>query len=183
MDFIPIGENGEGVGNLPRADRLGFESTSTLLLDPIGWKGAKLDLNFGREWTSVKDPLTHETRPISNIKSKWWSVQVRHDIPGTQLAWSAYVQYNYYTRTFLLTELDRTLDIPYIAGFYVEDKNVFGTTVRFSVDNVLDGVLDGRHKEWRTVYEGYRDRTPLSFFEKHNELVGPLFTLSVKGNF
>ena len=183
VDFIPIGENGEGVGNLPRADRLGFESTSTLLLDPIGWKGAKLDLNFGREWTSVKDPLTHETRPISNIKSKWWSVQARHDIPGTQLAWSAYVQYNYYTRTFLLTELDRTLDIPYIAGFYVEDKNVFGTTVRFSVDNVLDGVLDGRHKEWRTVYEGYRDRTPLSFFEKHNELVGPLFNISIRGNF
>jgi hypothetical protein len=183
VDFIPIGVDGEGVGNLPRADRLGFESTSTLLLDPIGWKGAKLDLNFGREWTSVKDPLTLEKRPISNIRSKWWSVQVRHDIPGTQLAWSAYVQYNYYTRTFLLTELDRTLDIPYIAGFYVEDKNVFGTTVRFSVDNILDGVLDGRHKEWRTVYEGYRDRTPLSFFEKHNELVGPLFNISIRGNF
>jgi hypothetical protein len=183
VDFIPIGVNGEGVGNLPRADRLGFESTSTLLLDPIGWKGAKLDLNFGREWTSVKDPLTAEKRPISNIRSKWWSVQVRHDIPGTQLAWSAYVQYNYYTRTFLLTELDRTLDIPYIAGLYVEDKNVFGTTVRFSVDNVLDGVLDGRHKEWRTVYEGYRDRTPLSFFQKQNELVGLLFNISIRGNF
>jgi len=183
VDFIPIGVNGEGVGNLPRADRIGFESTSTLLLDPIGWTGAKLDLNFGREWTAVKDPLTHEKRPISNIRDKWWSVQIRHDIPGTQLAWSAYVQYNYYTRTFLLTELDRTLDIPYIAGFYVEDKNVFGTTVRFSVDNVLDGVLDGRHKEWRTVYEGYRDRTPVAFFEKHNELVGPLFNISIRGNF
>jgi hypothetical protein len=183
VDFIPIGENGEGVGNLPRADRIGFESTSTINLDPIGWTGAKLDLNFGREWTSVKDPLTGEKRPISGVRSKWGSIQVRHDIPGTQIAWSAYVQYNYYARNFLLTEINRTLDLPYIAGFYVEDKNVFGTTVRFSVDNVLDGILDGHHKEWRSVYEGYRDRTPLAFFEKHNELVGLLFNISIKGNF
>jgi hypothetical protein len=183
VDFIPIGVDGEGVGNLPRADRFGFESTSTLLLDPIGWKGAKLDLNFGREWTSVKDPLTHLKRPISNVRTKWGSIQLRHDIPGTQIAWSAYVQYNYYTANYLLTETDQTLDIPWIGGFYVEDKNVYGTTVRFTVDNVLDGLLDGRHKEWRSVYEGYRDRTPLSFFEKHNELVGLLFSLSIRGNF
>jgi hypothetical protein len=183
VDFIPIGDGGEGVGNLPRADRLGFESTSTFQMEPLGWAGAKVDLNFGREWTSVKDPLTHRNRPISGIKSTWGSVQVRHDIPGTQIAWSAYLQYNYYTPNFLLTETDRTLDIPWIGGFYIEDKNVFGTTVRFTVDNVLDGILDGRHKEWRSVYEGYRDRTPLAFFEKHNELVGLLFNISIKGNF
>jgi hypothetical protein len=183
IDFIPIGDNEEGVGNLPRADRVGFESNSTINLDPLGWVGAKLDLDFGREWTSVEDPLTHEKRPISGVRSKWGSIQVRHDIPGTQIAWSAYLQYNYYARNFLLTEVDRTLDIPYIAGFYIEDKDVFGTTVRFTVDNVLDGVLDGRHKTWRSVYEGYRDRTPLSFFQKNNELVGLLFNLSIKGTF
>ncbi len=183
VDFIPIGDNEEGVGNLPRANRIGFESTSTINFDPIGWVGAKLDLNFGREWTSVKDPLDHQKRPISGVRSKWASIQVRHDIPGTQIAWSAYVQYNYYARNFLLTEINRTLDIPYIGGVYVEDKNIAGMTVRFTVDNVLDGLLDGHHKEWRSVYEGYRDRTPLSFFKKNNELVGLLFNLSVKGNF
>jgi len=40
IDVIPIGEDGQGIGNLPRADRIGFESTSTILFDPIGWKGA-----------------------------------------------------------------------------------------------------------------------------------------------
>jgi hypothetical protein len=183
VDFIPIGNGGEGVGNLPRADRIGFESTSTFQLEPLGWKGAKVDLDIGREWTSVKDPLTGRNRPISGVKSAWGNIQIRHDIPGTQIAWSAYVQYQYYTPNFLLTETDRTLDIPWLGGFYVEDKNVFGTTVRFQVDNVLDGILDGRHKEFRSVYEGYRDRTPLLFFEKHNELVGLLFQLSIKGNF
>lgn len=183
VDFIPIGNGGEGVGNLPRADRIGFESTSTFQMDPIGWVGAKIDVDLGREWTSVNDPLTARSRSISDIRSKWGSIQVRHDIPHTQLAWSAYLQYNYYTPVYLLTQVEQTQDIPWLGGFYVEDKNVFGTKVRFQVDNVLDGLLDGKHTHWRSVYEGYRDRTPLAFFERGNELVGPLFSISIKGNF
>lgn len=179
VDFIPIGDNEQGVGNLPRADRLGFQSTSTILLDPIGWTGAKVDASFGAEWTQVEDPLTRRMRPISGVQDRWGSIQVRHDIPHTQLAWSAYVQYQHYISNYYLTEIDQTLDLPWIAGFYVEDKNVHGMTVRFSVDNVLDG----RHLEYRTVWNGYRDRTPVAFIERHNQLVGPLFTLSVKGNF
>ena len=179
VDFIPIGNNEQGVGNLPHADRLGFQSTSMILLDPIGWTGAKLDATFAAEWTSVRDPLTGRKRPISGIQDRMGSLQLRHDIPHTQIAWSAYVQYQHYISNYYLTEIDQTLDIPWIAGFYVEDKNVYGMTVRFSVDNIFNG----RHLEWRKVWEGYRDRTPLSFIERHNELVGPLFTLSVKGNF
>jgi hypothetical protein len=95
------------------------------------------------------------------------------------LAWSTYVQYRHYVSNYYLTEIDQTLDLPWIAGFYVEDKNVLGMTVRFSVDNVFNG----RHLEYRTVWDGWRDRTPVSFIERHNELVGPIFSLSVKGTF
>jgi hypothetical protein len=56
---------------------------------------------------------------------------------------------------------------------------VLGTTVRFSVDNVFNG----RHLEYRTVWDGWRDRTPIAFIERHNEMVGPIFTLSIKGTF
>ena len=179
IDVIPIGENGQGIGNLPRADRLGFESVSTFQLDPMGFTGAKLDLTVGREWTSVDDPLTGEKRPISSVRSKWANAQLRHDIPGTQWAWSAYAQYNYFARQFYLTEVYRNLDLPFFVGVYVENKNVLGTTVRFSVDNIVES----KHKVWRTVYEGYRDRTPVAFFQKQNQLVGPIFSLSIKGTF
>ena len=179
IDNIPIGTNGEGVGNLPSAARAGAESTSTLLFDPIGWTGAKLDLNIGMEWTSVRDPLTARKRPISQVQDRWGSVQVRHDIPRTPFAWSAYVQYRHYTQGYLLTEVYRSLDLPWIAGFYVEHKNLMGLTVRASVDNVLNG----RHLLDRVVYSGYRDRNPVSFIEKHNQLVGPIFELSIKRTF
>jgi hypothetical protein len=179
IDFIRIGEDGEGVGNLPHADRLGFQSTSTILLDPIGWTGAKVDATLAAEWTRVRDPLTGRARPISGIQDRWGSLQVRDDIPHTPFAWSAYVQYRHNITNYLLTETDQTLDLPWIAGFYVEDKDVHGMTVRFTVDNVFNG----RHLEYRTVFDGFRDSSPIAFIEHHNELVGPIFTLSVKGNF
>ncbi len=179
VDVIPIGTDGQGVGNLPRAQKAGFESVTTLLGDPIGWKGAKLDLTLGAEWSSVRDPLTGQKRSIGGNYDKWMSARIRHDIPGTPFAWSAYVEYNHYAKYYYLTEVYSSQDLPWISGFYVEDKNVMGLTVRASVDNIFNG----RHTFNRTVYAGYRDRTPVSFFEDHDDLVGPLFKLSVKGTF
>jgi hypothetical protein len=179
IDVIPIGDDGQGIGNLPHAKRYGFESVSTLNFDPLGWKGAKLDLTVGREWTSVKDPLTAEKRPISGVEDRWMSAQVRHDIPGTQLAWSAYAEHRHFEKNFFLTEVYRGLDLPWIVGGYIEHKNIFGLKVRLNVDNVLNG----RHLFYRRVYEGYRDRTPLAFYQRANQLVGPLISISVKGTF
>jgi outer membrane receptor for ferrienterochelin and colicins len=179
IDVIPIDDDQQGIGNLPRADRWGAESTSTINFDPIGWTGAKLDLNIGAEATSVEDPLTHKKRPITNVQDVWGSAQIRHDIPHTPFAWSAYVQHRHYTKSYYLTEIFRELDLPWIAGFYVEDKNVMGLTVRFTVDNIPEGW----HLFNRTVYSGFRDVAPIKFIEKHHDLVGPIFTLSVKGTF
>jgi len=179
VDFIRIGQDGQGVGNLPHADRLGFQSTSTFLLDPLGWPGAKLDASFSAEWTRVRDPLTGRPRPISGIQDHSAFLQLRDDIPHTPFAWSAYVQNRHVVSNYFLTEIDQTLDIPWLVGFYVEDKNVLGTTVRFTVDNIFNG----RHTEFRQVFNGFRDRAPIAFIERHNELVGPIFTLSVKGTF
>lgn len=179
IDVIPIGENGQGIGNLPRADRIGFESTSTLLGDPIGWTGAKLNLTFGAERTSVRDPLTGKARAISGVGDRWMNAQLRHDIAGTQFAWSAYVQHNHYAKSYYLTEVFDSQDLPWLVGAYVEHKDIMGLTVRFTVDNIFNG----RHTLDRTVYNGYRDRTGVAFFDRRDQLVGPLFNLSVKGSF
>ncbi|QNM83207.1 TonB-dependent receptor plug domain-containing protein [Sphingomonas sabuli] len=179
IDYIPIGEDEEGIGNLPRADRIGFESVSTFQLEPIGFTGAKVDLTVGREWTKVKDPLTGERRPISGIRTAWASATIRHDIPNSQWAWSAYAQYNDYSRYYFLSEIQHNLDLPYLVGAYVEHKNVMGMTVRFTVDNFIDS----GHRVTRTVYDGYRDRTPINYISRQNQLVGPLFNLSIKGTF
>jgi hypothetical protein len=123
--------------------------------------------------------LTGESREIGGVGNRWGSAQIRHDIPGTPIAWSAYIQYNHYAKSYYLTEVYNSQDIPWLVGAYVEHKDVMGLTVRFQVDNIFNG----RHTLDRTVYDGYRDRTPIAFFDRRNQLVGPLFALSVKGTF
>jgi outer membrane receptor for ferrienterochelin and colicins len=179
IDVIPIGEDGEGVGNLPRATRAGFESVSTIQFDPIGWTGAKLDMTVGLERTRVEDPLTGDTRPISGTRARWLELSLRHDIPRSAFAYGADFSYAHYTDYFRLTEVYESWEGPYWLSAYVEHKDVFGLTVRAIVGNILNA----RHRLDRRVYDGYRDTNPLRQTQINNQLIGPVFELLVKGNF
>jgi len=179
IDIIPVEDDGEAIGNLPRATRFGMESTSTLLFDPIGWKGAKLDLTLGFENTSVRDPLTDEKRAISGTRDRWATMSFRHDIPGSKIAWGVEASHEHYAKTFFLTEVGRSWEGPVFADVYVEHKDLLGMTVRFTAGNVLNA----RHRFDRVVYDGRRERDPIDFIQKNNQLIGPIFSLQVRGTF
>jgi opacity protein-like surface antigen len=179
IDIIPIGDDGEAIGNLPHATKFGMESTSTLLLDPVGWKGAKLDLTLGFESTSVRDPLTNEKRAISGTLDRWASMSLRHDIPNSKIAWGINASHEHYAKTFFLTEVGRSWEGPVFADIFVEHKDLMGMTVRFTAGNVLNA----RHRFDRVVFDGRRERDPVDFIQKNNQLIGPIFSLSVRGTF
>lgn len=179
VDLIPLANHTEGVGNLPHANRFGMESTSTINFDPIGWVGAKLDAQLGFEKTSVRDPLTGQKRPISGIQNKWADLNLRHDIPHTQLAWGSEVSYSDYTRNYYLTEVNHQWEGPWFVSAYVEDKNVFGLTVRATIGNIFNA----RHRWTRTVYEDWRDNSAVAYYQDNNQLIGPIFDFSIKGTF
>jgi hypothetical protein len=179
VDIIPIGDNGQGVGNIPKATDWGFESTSTLNLDPLGVRGAKIDANLGYSRSRVKDPLTGETRSINGNTDYWISISARHDIPGTEWAWGGNFNHQKNAPYFRLTEVFRSYEGPNWLSLYVEHKDVMGLTVRAAAANLLNA----RHRLIRTVYEGYRDRTPVDFYQDSNQLIGPIFELSVRGTF
>ena len=179
IEIIPIGEHGEAVGNLPRATRFGAESTSTFLLDPLGWRGAKLDLGATIERTRVRDPLTGEQRPISGSRDRSLSLSLRHDIPGSKIAWGIDAEHGHYGKNYFLSQISRGWEGPVFANIYVEHKDVFGLTVRAVVGNILNA----RHRYERTVYDGRRERDPVAFVQRNNQLIGPIFALSVKGSF
>lgn len=179
IDIIPLADMGQGIGNLPRATRWGAESTSTFNFDPVGWKGAKLDLTLGIQKTSVKDPLTGEDRPISGNRDRWVNASLRHDVPGTDYAWGSTLSHNHYNKYYYLSEVFRSWEGPWWLGAYVEHKDVAGMTVRATVGNILNA----RHRFVRTVYAGWRDTDPVAFVQDNNQLIGPIFSLSVRGNF
>lgn len=178
VDHIPVGIDGDAVGNLPRATRTGIESISTIQFDPIGWKGAKLDVDIGIERARVRDPLTGSPRVISNTHDRWAQLTLRHDVPGTHFAWGGELSFDHYSPVYYLDEVNQQWEGPYVSAF-VEVKNVRGMKVNFQVFNLNDGHV----RYWRDVYSGRRNVAPLAFLERQHQRVGPIFTLTISGTF
>lgn len=179
IDIVPIGADGEGVGNLPHATRFGLVSTSTIQFGPLGLHGAKLDATLGIEIVRVRDPLTGAMRPISGTQNRWAELSFRHDIPKSDLAWGVEASSYHYQPYYYLTEVNQENEGPWFANVYAEHKDVFGLTVRAQVGNVLNA----RHIYNRSVYDGRRTTNPLIVRQINNQLIGPIFTFTVRGSF
>lgn len=179
IEVIPLPGGGEGRGNIDHAHRYGLEWTSTFNLDPIGFRGAKLDSNLILQTSSLRDPLTGEKRQMSGLTDRYAEVELRHDIPGSDWAWGAGFEYVHRTPYYRTGEFGLDTEGPVFDFSYVEHKDVLGLTVRLQVVNLLDA----RHKLYRTVYEDRRNNSPIAFVERRNQLIGPIFRLSFKGTF
>ena len=178
VDHIPVGADGDAVGNLPHATRTGIESISTLQFDPLGWHGAKLDADLAIERARVRDPLTGKSREISDTYDRWVHLSLRHDVPHTQFAWGGSLSFDHYGPSWFVDQVNQEWEGPY-ASVFVEFKNVHGMKVNFEIFNINDGHVRYR----RDVYAGRRDIAPLTFRERLHQMVGPIFTLTLSGRF
>ncbi|HSN69645.1 MAG TPA: TonB-dependent receptor, partial [Thermoanaerobaculia bacterium] len=178
IDYIPIGENGQAPGNLDQATVYGIETRGTLNLDSVGWAGARLDAEAQLQESEVEDPLTGETRNISDSLLRMGSLSLRHDIPGSEWAWGGGASYQYYALSYRLTEVGRMWEGPVWAQLYAEHKNVRGLTVRAQVGNIL-----GAMSMWdRTIHAGLRT-DPIEAIEKRDRTIGPIFSFQIRGKF
>ena len=178
VDTVPIGLDGESPGNIDSASVVGFQWKASIELARLGWEGAKLDTNVQMERSRVDDPLTGESRPISNNLAELFEISLRHDIPDTAWAWGGDIVYSFYEKDYRLTEVGRFWEGPYWGSLFVERKDWHGMTVRLTASNLLDA----RSKWNRTVYEGRRTG-PVDFVQETDRLIGPIFQLSLSGKF
>jgi len=176
VDVIPV-NGGQSPGNLPgTASVFGIQWTSTFNFDPIGIPGAKVDLSLQFQKTRLTDPLTGARRPINENLTRQIEINFRHDIPRTDLAYG--VQLFQYRQSPLLRLDERWhfIDRPGTIGAFVEHKDVFGLTVRATVDNML-----GTNESFgRTFYDGLRTNA-VRFTENRDRFYGPIFTLTISG--
>jgi hypothetical protein len=177
VDQIPIGATGEAPGNLERATVYGIDWKSTIYLAELGWKGAKLDTRLQLQKTRLDDPLTGDPRPISGNLVRFAEVALRHDVPGSDWAWGGAASHFKPSKNFRLGQLTYSNEGPVFANMFVENKDVFGLTVRGQVGNMLgaNSVLD------RIVYVGRRTG-PISFVEQRRRTIGPIFSFTISGS-
>lgn len=179
VDIIPIGLTGESPGNIDNARAYAIDWNSTFQLDPLGIKGARINLRGLVQFSSIRDPLTGEKRQLSSFTDRLIEADFRHDIPGSDWAYGVNGNYSHVTRAFRLNEVGRQWEGPVWLGAFVENKDVFGLTVRASAGNLLNA----RSRWDRIVYTGRRNSAPIDYIENRNRLIGPIFALSVKGTF
>ena len=179
IDWIPLPGGLETRGNVDRARLYGVDWINTFNLDPLGFKGAKLDLRINQDFPSIRDPLTGEKRVFSGWNDLYAEAALRHDIPGSDWAWGAGLEVYGHNPSYRLYETREDYEGPIYTNAFVENKDVFGLTVRASVFNLTDG----RHIVHRVVYDGPRDSAPVRYYEDTDESVGPIFQFSVRGNF
>jgi outer membrane receptor for ferrienterochelin and colicins len=178
VDIVPIGADGESPGNIDRASLHGVEWKSTVNLDPLGWRGAKLDAHVQHQVSRVRDPLTGENRPISNTLKDLAELSLRDDIPDTDWAWGSDLSYSFYSRDYRLTEVGRLWEGPVWGSLFIERKNFHGLTVRVTAANMTNAM-----SMWqRTVYVGRRTG-PVDFHEDRDRRIGPILDLKISGKF
>ena len=179
IDIIPIPGGGESPGNIAEADLYGFQLSSTVNLDPAGWEGARLDLNFTLEESNVEDPLTGTSRSFSGFYDRRADISLRHDIPGTDWAWGIGAQYNHVKPSYRLSQVSLEYEGPTYTYGFLEYKNFHGLSVNFQVFNMTNG----RALFFRTVYDGLRTDGNISFNETRDLSVQPILQLRLTGNF
>ena len=179
IEFIPVEGGLETRGNIDAARIYGIRWNSTFQLEPLGFKGAQLDITAQAEDTRLNDPLTGVPRALDSRYDRALDMELRHDIPGSDWAWGAGFEYKRWLPFYRLGETGRNYEGPVYSYAFVEHKDVFGMTANLSVFNLTDG----RGRQDRYVYDGYRDRSPLLFRETQNLSVQPILTFRLSGDF
>jgi len=179
IDYIPLPGGVEARGNIDKARLYGVNWVSTFKLDPLGWKGAKIDADVTFEKTRLHDPLTGIRRQFSNETDRIANVTLRDDLPGTHWAWGAGVNYSHALPYYRMFETGISYEGPAYTFAFIENKNVFGLDIRGQIFNLTNG----RHIQRRTVYDAFRDTGSVLFHEDGDQSVGLIYQISVKGKF
>lgn len=179
VDRIPIGDDGDAVGNIDSAYRYGVDLNGTIKGDKWGLKGTQLDLVLQLRNSLVTDPVSLFDRRLNNDKISYWSAQFRHDIENTNWAWGFFTDQFINAPSYRLT----TINAPKFNGpwgsVFIEHKDVMGMKVKFSLANVFQASDDFQ----RQVFTDRRDRGVLLRTETRSRDFDIFARLNVSGTF
>ncbi|PHR94449.1 MAG: hypothetical protein COA69_02310 [Robiginitomaculum sp.] len=179
VDRIPVGFDGDAVGNIDSAHRYGVDLSATVKGDQWGWNGTQLDLTLDLRQSSVEDPLLFFSRRLNNDKKSFALAVFRHDIPDTNWAYGGFYERYLQTGSYRLSTISQYTFSKGFGSVFIEHKDVFGLKVKASARNILNGTDDFR----REVYDNRRDIGQLERIEDRSREFGVFYRLEISGAF
>lgn len=138
IDRIRFVDGSEGPGNLDSAVEYGVEANATWILDSIGLKGMRLELEGALRSSRIEDPLTALNRRLNDQEIWEYEINYRYDVPDTPYAFGFQIEQD---RNSLFRRLDETFDARFSAPetrLFAEHKTLLGMTVRLEAQNLLN---------------------------------------------
>ena len=179
VTIVPLPGGGESVGNIDEAEETGFALAATIRLEPIGFRGAKLDIDAQVRKSRLIDPVTAAIREFDRSQPRSFNIQFRHDVPDSDWAWGANFRTTDFNPYYRLAEVGLEYNLRNALGLFIENKDVFGLTVQARLNNILEenAALE------RTVFAGPRGSSPVLFSENRQREIGHIVNFTVRGNF
>ncbi|WP_338241169.1 TonB-dependent receptor plug domain-containing protein [Aurantiacibacter hainanensis] len=177
--IVPVFGGGEARGNIDSARRYGALLNGRLEMEPLGVRGAQLDVRLEIENSNLIDPVTALERRFDGNNPFQIEIDFRHDIPETDYAWGLGFRDTERARFYRVREAFFDHPPSTFGSVFVEHKDVFGATVGLRVGNVFDA----NTTLLRTVYAGPRNDSPVLFTEERRRDIGQTFRVTVAGNF
>ncbi|MEO0832517.1 MAG: TonB-dependent receptor plug domain-containing protein [Pseudomonadota bacterium] len=178
VDQIPIVGGGQAPGNIDSARRFGGDVDLTLLSDPTGWRGLRMDLSLSLVGSSVDDPLTGIARPISGEDIVEIDLTLRQDFLPSDWAIEFRGSYEEDARRTRLDEVSVFRQRPPFAQIILENKDVYGTTMRLRVGNIFGS----NNRFSRTIFND-RLINDIAFTEDRDRTFGKIIRFDIEGSF
>lgn len=178
VDRIPIGQTGDGIGNVDSAKRYSVDVSATLKGEAWGWDGFETQLSYEGNHSDLMDPLEGFTRDLNNELEHFYVINFSYDRPNSPWATGGEIGQRLASPIYRIRSIDQNYRSPF-AFAYVEHKDVFGLKVRATVQNATDFSIELD----REIYSGRRDTGRLIRTESRQRSFGPYLQFDITGQF
>ena len=137
VDFIPIGNGLDGPGNIPKAVNNIYDVELSLPLDRLGISGGTLKPSLVWKDSAVRDPVTGETRQISNTQDRKLVVHFLEDIQAWHSSLDFQIQTAFQRPNFRIDQVSYVRLHPVYVGLTWDYKPRPGLDLQVQVQNFV----------------------------------------------
>lgn len=141
QDFVLIEYPGnrfaDAPGNIGDGTRWSMGFKTTLPLDNLGVKGARIDASLSGGGQEVTDPVNGMTREFSDEFKESWAVAFRHDFPALKFSYGFRISDGGPGTAYRYNETSRRARDDADIGAWAETSAFWGLRIRAGVDDLM----------------------------------------------